>query len=305
VSCQHLEGGLDADGKTTAWLQRTAFPSIEATFEPTAGPTMSELSLGCVDNPYAIDNMHIEACDAAAHVRIGWLRSVCNVFHAFAASSFADELAHLAGRDPKDFLLELIGPDRHVIPAESGAEYENYGQDLGEHPIDTARLKAVLEEAAGMANWGRQLPQGRGLGIAVHRSFLGYVATAAEVTVSDAGELTIDELWTVVDAGTVVNPDRVRSQMEGAGIFGMSLALHGEITARGGAIREKNFDSYQVVRMNEAPRAINVRVMPSTARPGGVGEPGVPPVAPAICNAIFAATGKRVRELPISNVKLA
>jgi isoquinoline 1-oxidoreductase beta subunit len=249
--------------------------------------------------------MHIEACDAAAHVRIGWLRSVCNVFHAFAASSFADELAHLAGRDPKDFLLELIGPDRHVIPAESGAEYENYGQDLGEHPIDTARLKAVLEEAAGMANWGRQLPQGRGLGIAVHRSFLGYVATAAEVTVSDAGELTVDELWTVVDAGTVVNPDRVRSQMEGAGIFGMSLALHGEITARGGAIREKNFDSYQVVRMNEAPRAINVRVMPSTARPGGVGEPGVPPVAPAICNAIFAATGKRVRELPISNVKLA
>jgi isoquinoline 1-oxidoreductase beta subunit len=304
VSCQHLQGGLDADGKTTAWLQRTAFPSINATFEPTDGPSMSELSLGCTDNAFAIDNMHIEACDAAAHVRVGWLRSVCNIFHAFAASSFADELAHLAGRDPKEFLLELIGPDRHVIPADSGAEYENYGQDLEEHPIDTARLKAVLEEAAEMANWGRELPQGRGLGIAVHRSFLGYVATAAEVTVSDEGELTVDELWTAVDAGTVVNPDRVRSQMEGAGIYGMSLALHGEITAKDGAIRQRNFDSYPVIRMSEAPRAINVHVMPSTARPGGVGEPGVPPVAPAICNAIFAATGKRVRELPIRNVRL-
>ena len=304
VSCQHLEGGLDADGKTTAWLQRTAFPSINATFEPTDGPSMSELSLGCTDNAFAIDNMHIEACDAAAHVRVGWLRSVCNIFHAFAASSFADELAHLAGRDPKEFLLDLIGPDRHVIPADSGAEYENYGQDLAEHPIDTGRLKAVLEAAADMANWGRELPDGRGLGIAVHRSFLGYVATAAEVTVSDAGELTVDELWTAVDAGTVVNPDRVRSQMEGAGIYGMSLALHGEITAKDGAIRQRNFDSYPVIRMSEAPRAINVRVMPSTARPGGVGEPGVPPVAPAICNAIFAATGKRVRELPIRNVRL-
>ena len=305
VSCQYLRGGIDADGNTTAWMQRTAFPSINATFEPTDGPSASELSLGCTDNPYAIDNMKIEACDAAAHVRIGWLRSVSNVYHAFAASSFADELAHLAGRDPKEYLLDLIGPDRHVVPAESGAEYENYGQDLGEHPIDTARLKAVLEEAASMSGWGRKLPGGRGLGIAVHRSFLGYVATAAQVSVSDAGKLQVEELWTAVDAGTVVNPDRVRAQMEGAGIFGMSLTLHGEITAKGGAIVEGNFDSYPVIRMSEAPRAINVRIMPSNAKPGGVGEPGVPPVAPAICNAIFAATGKRVRELPLRNVSLA
>jgi isoquinoline 1-oxidoreductase beta subunit len=304
VSCQFLRGGIDADGKTTAWLQRTAFPSINATFEPTDGPSASELGLGCTDNPYAIANMRIEACDAAAHVRIGWLRSVSNVYHAFAASSFADELAHLAERDPKEYLLELIGPDRHVIPADSGAEYENYGQDLGEHPIDTARLKAVLEEVSDMAGWGRKMPQGRGLGIAVHRSFLGYVATVAEVNVSSAGKLKVEELWTAVDAGTVVNPDRVRSQMEGAGIFGMSLTLHGEITAKGGAVVQGNFDSYPVIRMSEAPKAINVRIIPSTAKPGGVGEPGVPPVAPAICNAIFAATGKRVRELPLRNVSL-
>jgi isoquinoline 1-oxidoreductase beta subunit len=192
-----------------------------------------------------------------------------------------------------------------VLPADSGASYANYDQDLAEHPIDTARQKAVLEAAAAMAGWGREVPDNHGLGIAVHRSFLGYVATVAEVSVSAAGAVRVEELWTAIDAGTVVNPDRVRAQMEGAGIFGMSLTLHGEITGEKGAIVQGNFDTYPVVRMNEAPRAINVRVMPSTARPGGVGEPGVPPVAPAICNAVFAATGKRVRELPLRNVNLA
>jgi isoquinoline 1-oxidoreductase beta subunit len=226
------------------------------------------------------------------------------VYHAFAANSFADELAHLAGRDSKDYLLALIGADRHVIPADSGATYENYGQDLNEHPIDTARLKAVIENAGSMAKWGRKLARGTGLGIAAHRSFLGYVATVAEVSVSDSGTLKVEELWTTIDAGTVVNPDRVRAQMEGAVIFGMSLTLHGDITGKDGAIVQGNFDTYPVLRMNEAPRAINVHVMQSTAKPGGVGETGVPPVAPAICNAIFAATGKRVRELPLRNVSL-
>ena len=134
--------------------------------------------------------------------------------------------------------------------------------------------------------------------------FLSYVATVAEVSVSEEGKVSVEELWTAIDAGTVINPDRVVSQMEGAGIFGMSLALHGEISAAGGAVIQGNFDTYPVVRMNEAPAAIHVHVMDSEARPGGVGEPGVPPVAPAICNAIYAATGKRVRELPLRNVSL-
>lgn len=156
-----------------------------------------------------------------------------------------------------------------------------------------------------MAGWGRKLPRGQGLGIAVHRSFLANVATVAEVSVKDDGALQVDELWTAVDAGTIINPDRVVAQMEGADIFGMSLALHGEITASGGAIVEGNFDTYPVVRMNEAPRAINVHIVPSTARPGGIGEPGVPPVAPAIYNAVFAATGKRIRALPLRKASLA
>jgi isoquinoline 1-oxidoreductase beta subunit len=269
VSAQCIKAGLDADGNTTAWQHCTVFPSIGSTFDPTAtGPGAGELGLGFVDNPYAIPNMRLEAGDAQAHLRIGWLRSVCNVYHAFANCSFVDELAYLASADP-------------------------------------GRIAAVVEKVANMAGWGRVLPQGHGLGIAVHRSFLSTVGTVAEVSVGDDGKLNVHELWTAIDAGTVINPDRVKSQMEGAGIFGMSLALHGEITAKGGAVVEGNFDSYPVVRMNEAPAAINVHIMDVDAPPGGVGEPGVPPVAPAIVNAYFAATGNRIRELPLRNSGLA
>ena len=135
-----------------------------------------------------------------------------------------------------------------------------------------------------MAEWSRDLPAGRGLGIAVHRSFLAYVATVAEVQVDEKGEVSVEEMWTAVDAGTVINPDRVISQMEGAGIYGISLAMHGEITAAGGAVEQSNFDTYPVARMSESPKAIHVHVVESDAPPGGVGEPGVPPVAPAIAS---------------------
>ena len=306
VSQQYLQAGLDAEGTATAWLHRSVFPSIFSTFDPsTTGPGGIELDLGLVDNPYAVDNMRIETGDAPAHVRIGWLRSVCNIFHAFATCSFADELAHLTGSDPKDYLLKLLGPARLVNPADDGATYTSYGQDFDTHPIDTGRIAAVVEKVSSMADWGRELPDGHGLGIAVHRSFLSIVGTVAEVSVNANGKLLVHELWTCIDAGTVINPDRVTSQMEGAGIFGMSLALHGEITAQNGAIVQGNFDTYPVVRMNEAPTAINVHIMESDAPPGGVGEPGVPPVAPAIANAYFAATGIRVRELPFRNSGLA
>jgi isoquinoline 1-oxidoreductase beta subunit len=198
----------------------------------------------------------------------------------------------------------MIGPARHIDPADDGAEFSNYGQDLAQHPVDTGRLAAVADKVAGMAGWGRELPEGHGLGIAVHRSFLSYVGAVAEVSVDTNGKLKVQDMWVCIDAGLVVNPDRVHSQMEGAAIFGMSLALHGEITARNGAVVEGNFDSYPMVRMSEVPRKIHTHIMESDALPGGVGEPGVPPIAPAIVNAYFAASGNRVRDLPLRNAGL-
>ena len=300
VSAQYFRAGMDANGKTVSLLHRTSFPSIASTFAPgVTGPSGFELDLGVLDSPWDVPNMRSETCEAIAHVRIGWLRSVCNVFHAFGAGSFVDELAHLKGRDPKEHLLEMIGPPRKINPADDGAEYTNYGQDLAQHPIDTGRLSAVVEKVADMAGWGREMPDGHGLGIAVHRSFLAYVAAVAEVSADEQGRPVVHDIWIGIDAGTVINTDRVHSQMEGAAIFGMSIALHGEITAKDGAIVQGNFDTYPVVRLNEAPAVIHTHIMVSNAPPGGVGEPGVPPVSPAIANAYFAATGKRLRELPL------
>jgi len=306
VSAQCMKAAMDADGNTMAWQKCTVFPSIGSTFDAAAaGPSAGELGLGCTDNPYAVPNMRIEAGDAKAHLRIGWLRSVCNIYHAFANCCFVDELAYLAGMDPKEHLLQMIGPPRNVDPGEDGAEYSNYGQSLEEHPIDTGRIAAVVNKVAEIAAWDRARPEGHGLGIAVHRSFLSTVGTVAEVSVNDAGNLVVHELWMAIDAGLVINPDRVSSQLEGAGIFGMSLALHGEITAEAGAVVQGNFDTYPVIRMSEAPKAIHTHIMDVDAPPGGVGEPGVPPVAPAIVNAYFAATGNRIRELPLRNAGLA
>lgn len=300
VGAVHAKASLDAAGRPTAWLQRSAFPSIFTTFAPgvTHGTDM-ELGLGFTDLPYAIDNLRVENGPAKAHVRIGWLRSVSNIFHVFGLASFADELAHQAGRDPLDYLLDLIGPDRHVTFPE-GVVYPNYDKPLKDYPIDTARLKNVLRLAAAKAGWGeRKLPPGGGLGIAVHRSFLTYVANVVEVHVSPGGSLTIPRVDVAADCGTVVNPDRVHAQFEGSAVFAASLALTGEVTAKDGAITQENFDSYPIVRIDEAPRVVNVHLVESDAPPTGVGEPGVPPFPPALCNAIFAATGKRIRRLPL------
>ena len=212
-----------------------------------------------------------------------------------------DEMAHLAGKDTKDFLLELIGSDRHINPADDGAKYSNYGESLDKHPIDTARLKAVLNKAAEMAKWGRKMPKGRGLGIAVHRSFVSCVATVVEVAVSKSGDMTVPHAWTAVDCGLAVNTDRVKSQMEGALVFGMSIFKHSAITFADGKVEQGNFDDYLLTRTGEVG-TVDVEIMPmSDAPPGGVGEPGVPPAVPAIANAVFAATGKRIRNLPLGD----
>jgi isoquinoline 1-oxidoreductase beta subunit len=292
------EAGVGKKGNVEGMLMRTAFSPITSTFAAgSQTPAPFELALGATDVPYAVPNLQVESCEAPAHVRIGWLRSVCNIFHAFATSSFVDELAQDARKDSAEFLLEALGPAR-LLEFGEGVTYPNYDKPLDEYPIDIGRLRGVVEEVKAKA-WGRKLPKGHGLGIAAHRSFHAYVAVVVEASVDEDGVVQVPRVDLVADLGTVVNPDRVRAQMEGSVIFGLSLALQGEITTSRGRVEQSNFDDYPVQRMNESPREIHVTLVESTDPPGGAGEPGVPPVAPALANAIFAATGQRLRDLPL------
>ena len=300
VSAQHMEASLDETGKCHALLHRSVFPTISSTFSAGANEASGgEMGLGATDNPFDIPHLRVESGQAEAHLRIGWVRSVSNIHHAFAVQSFAAEMAHAAGKDHKDYLLDLIGEPRTFNPNDEGAEYANYDASQDEYPIETGRLSRVGKLAAEMAGWGRTLPAGHGLGIAIHRSFLTYVATVIEVAVDADGALTIPGVWLACDAGTVINPRHVKAQMEGGTLFGLSNALYGEITAANGQVTQKNFPDWRLMRMAEAPRRFEVEIVSSTARPGGVGEPGTPSAAPALTNAIFSATGLRIRRLPI------
>jgi isoquinoline 1-oxidoreductase subunit beta len=302
VSVERLEAGLDAGGKPVAWLHRSVAPSIGSTFAPGVKNEIPiELGMGFVNTPFALANARFENPEAEAHTRIGWLRSVSNIPRGFAIQSFVAELAAAAGRDPKDYLLDLIGPARKIDPYSIGDKW-NHGEDPARYPIDTGRLRGVIEAAASGIGWGRTVPKGHGLGIAGHYSFVTYVAVAVEVAISDKGELSIPKADIAVDCGPRVNPERIRSQMEGAFIYGQSLAMLSEISFKDGAVEQANFDTYQVARIDAAPTEIAVHFVGGEDwnQPlGGVGEPGVPPVAPAIYNAIFAATGKRLRSLPL------
>ena len=305
VALERSEAAVDASGKPLAWLHRTTAPSIGSLFEPdSTHQRPGELAHGLTDlGFFGVPNLRIENPAAAAHTRIGWLRSVYNIPHAFATQCAAAELAHLADRDPKDFLLELIGAPRKVDPT-TLANATNYGEDPAHYPIDTARLRGVIEAVAKQANWGRVLPKGSGLGIAGHRSFVSYTAAVVEVAVAADGTLTIPRVDIAIDCGPQVNPERVRSQMEGSVIQGISLALLGEITFASGRAVQSNFHDYALTRIDAAPRDIRVHMLGADddhLPMGGVGEPGLPPIAPALLNAIFAATGTRIRSLPVAD----
>ena len=301
VSTQRLDAGLDAAGKVVAWRHRIASPSIGWTFDGKADRLdAGSLGQGVFDLPLAIPNVRVERCAAQAHVRIGWLRSVYNINHAFAVQSFVAEIAAATGRDPKEMLLEILGPARILTLAEAGiAKNSNYGATLDDHPVDVGRLRRVIEDVTARAGWDAARKAGRAVGLAAHRSFLTYVAVVAAVSLDELGGARVDEVWLTADPGPTVNLDRVRSQFEGAVIFGLSAALHGSITAKGGMIEQANFRDYPIVRIAEAPRRIHVEILNGHRLPGGVGEPGVPPVAPAIANALFALTGRRTRDLPL------
>lgn len=271
-----MRGGVDANGNPVAWTHTIVGQSImQGTMFEQFGIKngIDESSVeGAADLLYGIPNLQVDLHTPKIGVPVQWWRSVGHSHNGFAVEAFFDELAHAGGKDPYQLRRTLLS--------------------------NQPRMRAVLDLVAQKAEWGKPLPAGRGRGIATHFSFDSYVAQVAEVSVEKNGDVRVHRMFCAVDCGQVVNPDTVKAQMEGGIIFGLTAALKDEITLEQGRVNQRNFHDYPMLRINEAPE-IEVYIVPSTEKPTGVGEPGVPPVAPAVANAIFAATGKRVRRLPI------
>jgi isoquinoline 1-oxidoreductase beta subunit len=281
ISAQHIEAALDAEGNVTAWLHRAAFPAIGTTFNPSqTRPSEGDLR-DLSGHPYGISNLQVESGLAPAHTRIGWYRAVYALFYGFAINVFTDELAHQAGVDPLEFYRRIYRNNQNPQQAEQ-----------------VQRSLGVLDAVAAAAGWGKQLPAGHGLGLAVHHSFESYVAMVVHVELQGE-QIKVHRVDCAVDCGLVLNPDQATAQMEGAVVMGMSLALYTEVSFRDGAVVNSNFHDYPVLRINEMPAEINVQFINTGARPTGLGEPGVPTLPPALANAIAAAGGPRHRSLPI------
>lgn len=280
-----VSGGLDAQGNPTAWSQRLVGQSIIAGTAFESGMVKDGIDVTSVEGAsnlaYRIPNLHVELHSPKLGVPVLWWRSVGHTHTAFSTEIFIDELAVAAGKDPYEFRRGLLAQQpRHM---------------------------SVLELAAAKSDWGKPLaPKSgvrRGRGIAVHESFRSFVAEVAEVSVKPDGSFTVDRVVCAVDCGLAVNPDQIGAQMEGGIGFALSAALHSAITFKDGRVEQSNFNDYPLLRISEMPR-VEVHIVPSQAAPTGVGEPGVPPLAPAVANALFAATGKRLRKLPFETAEL-
>jgi len=296
ASYHKMQGALDANGNLAAWKHFQTSTSIAAKWSEKGmnDPGLGEFGSGATI-PYVTPNIRLEYTHAESSIPRAWWRSVEHSSSGFVVESFIDELAAAAGQDPLAFRLKLIGADRKI---------PQFGQDRGDYPpLNTARLKGVLQLAAEKSGWGQPLPKGQGRGIAAFYSFNSYTAAVAEASVQN-GAVRVRRLVYAVDCGRPINPDGVRAQVESAAIYGLSAALHDAITIKDGRVEQSNFNDYDMPRIRETPLT-EVHVVMSKEDPTGIGEPGLPVVTPAVCNAIFAATGKRIRRLPIRPEDLA
>jgi isoquinoline 1-oxidoreductase beta subunit len=295
ASYHHFAGALDDKGNVAAWKHFQTSTSIDAMWSPKGQetPENSEFATAAFI-PYHAPNYRVEYTLAKSSVPRAWWRSVEHSSSGFVVESFVDELAVAAGADPLEFRLRHIGDDRKI------PDFTNPKENK---PLDTARLKGVLRLAAEKAGWGKPLPKGISRGIAGYYSFESYTAAVAEVSVRD-GAVKVHRIVYAVDCGRPINPEGVRAQVESAAIYGLSAALHDAITIKGGRVEQSNFNGYEMPRMAETPKT-EVYVVMSHEEPTGIGEPGLPVIAPAMCNAIFTATGKRIRRLPIRREDLA
>jgi len=294
AACHILQAGLDSRGQLISWRHRGSSPSIETFYNGTGISPSAAAQVDSLDFPALfIPNFRLEFTVAESGMPLGYWRSVDSSGNQFALSSFFDEAAHAAGRDPLEFLLAAFGSPRK-IPVGNNAT------------LDVGRRRSVIELAAEKSGWHKPLQAGRGRGIAASFGWGSCVAHVAEVTCdTKTGAVRVDRVVCAIDCGTAINPLGVKAQMEGAINFGLAQTLKSAITVEGGRVQQSNFHDYEVLRMNEAPPVVEVYIVPSTEPPGGCGEPGVPSVAPAVGNAIFVAIGKRVRRLPIRPADLA
>jgi len=294
---QTMRARLGEDGLPDAWLMRSAYPSIDWMYEPGQDePRPWEVGMGLTNMPFDVPNLSVEGCKAPIPIRIGWLRSVCNAWHAFAINSFVDEMAEAAGQDPAQYRRRLLGEDR-IFPAPN--EPQPAGYDFNGTTVDTGRYRRVLELVLSKTDWGKALPAGHFRGLAVHNSFYSYTATVVEIALDDNDGFKVVSVDTAVDCGRVVNPEGVQQQVEGSAIFGLTLAMYGELTARDGKVEQSNFHNYRIMRINEAPAKIRAHIVDSDAPPSGIGEPPTPIIAPALAAALHAASGQRFRNLPL------